>query len=1262
MWIYDIDTSEILKVNRAALEQYEYTKQGFLSLSIKDLNLKQAVPYSFQRKASIPARYGDVTIWKHQSKSGRKFYVEILSQSLEYNDRKVNLVQAREITSPTEEDEYILHKQKELAYHLSNSPLGIIEWDDQYRIKKITQRITEMLGYTSVDLIGRGVRELVETLVLEADRNKAFKTVENIKEGDVTREKVELRIIAKDGSVRYTQWYKSVLRDRKNAIVSVFSLIDDLTEQKELEQSRDRMFDMIKATPDLIGMVDRKGKVQYLNRAGKKMLEIDENDDIREYRLEDFHPKKGIQQLKKQIFPTVQQEKVWKGEINFKSQLTGEAIPTSSVIVCHSDSEGKVEYYSAISRNISDELKQRKALVEKNNRLSLAMESGQIGFWDYYPQKETEVLDAGSRWMAEVLGYSEKELRKKEIFGLSLIHPSDREQAMDKFNKLLSGKDDFYQAELRLRKADGSWCWVLSRAMVVKRDQRGAPLQVSGVHMDIDDKKRAEIQLLREYQNQEVVKDIALIVNGDKSMDEAMQDCLARISGFLDCQVGHIFNNSSNLYSSGLWHFDKQYQDTFSSFKEATERVRCQSEEGLVGKLALTPKIHWFDLERDESNFKRSEVAQNAGIQSGVLLSVTVKGKIKAVLEFYSQKEITQSQQLRKTLDTIRNLIGRLLERKQYLVSIEEEKQKYQLLAQNSTDMISRHKPDGTYRYVSSSAKSLLGYEPGELIGTHGYKYVHPEDLQTVKESHQKILNSSQTNTVAYRFETKSGGYRWVETTTRTIREAESGDIIEIQSATRDISERKKYEHELKQERDFISTAIESLPGLFYMIDEDQNYVLWNKNLEDKFGYSASEIKQMHPLDFYREEDYELITSKIQQAFEEGEAEVEIDIHDKQGRPARYYITGRKLETEDKTYIVGSGIDISERVEVQRKLRLHDQLLSELFENAPIGLVRLDKEDNIISANESFENIFNYKRAEIEGHNINDLITPEGLEIDQLEVISKQHKSHNDTFQYESVRIDRDGKEIPVLIGAVPVFIDSELVANYTMYVDITNRKEFEKEIKRTLREKQILIQEIHHRVKNNLAVISGLLQMKSFSTGNPEIKKALSESQRRIKSMALIHEKLYQQESLSSIEFNRYMNDLGQSIKKMVDLQDKVELTIDCIPLELNVNQAVPTALIINELLSNAFEHAFHDMDDGHIVTKVRKKKDIITITVKDNGIGLPSDFNMQEIQTLGFTIIRTLLEQLSADFRIKDDNGTAFAFIFKKKEIKGSSSTILG
>lgn len=203
-----------------------------------------------------------------------------------------------------------------------------------------------------------------------------------------------------------------------------------------------------------------------------------------------------------------------------------------------------------------------------------------------------------------------------------------------------------------------------------------------------------------------------------------------------------------------------------------------------------------------------------------------------------------------------------------------------------------------------------------------------------------------------------------------------------------------------------------------------------------------------------------------------------------------------------------------------------------------------------------------------------------------------------------------------------------------------------QEDIAESLTEKNILLSEIHHRVKNNLAIVSSLLQLESENIKNKSAKAALSNSVFRIQSMAMIHELLYTSNNFSKIRFEDYTTKLCKSIADTYDNSQRISIDSDIQPIEFNIKQAIPMALIITEMVTNSYKHGFPDQKSGFIEIKVSKNDDKITLYIKDNGVGTNS--NIELIESLGITLIKNLSIQLDGSFRFIQDNGFGLELIF--------------
>ena len=231
----------------------------------------------------------------------------------------------------------------------------------------------------------------------------------------------------------------------------------------------------------------------------------------------------------------------------------------------------------------------------------------------------------------------------------------------------------------------------------------------------------------------------------------------------------------------------------------------------------------------------------------------------------------------------------------------------------------------------------------------------------------------------------------------------------------------------------------------------------------------------------------------------------------------------------------------------------------------------------------------------------------------------------------------------------VYLMVQNTVKENYLYIIQLEERRKSEEIVKSTLAEKNILISELHHRVKNNLAIISGLFSLRIQDGMHEEARSVLVESRDRVRSMALIHNLLYKSNSLTEVNFNTYATELIKEISTSYPtVANSVKTNTHINNVFLNVNMAIPCGLILNELLTNCYKHAFTDSSGGIIDITFEKNNKLLKMTVKDNGKGLPDDYNTKH--SLGMTVIEALSEQLEGNFSFSNKQGTIFELNFKE------------
>jgi two-component sensor histidine kinase len=255
---------------------------------------------------------------------------------------------------------------------------------------------------------------------------------------------------------------------------------------------------------------------------------------------------------------------------------------------------------------------------------------------------------------------------------------------------------------------------------------------------------------------------------------------------------------------------------------------------------------------------------------------------------------------------------------------------------------------------------------------------------------------------------------------------------------------------------------------------------------------------------------------------------------------------------------------------------------------------------------------------------------------------------------YESEIFSKSGKHFWLSATLTPIFDnDGSLKSIVVIETDITLRKKMEEQIKAALEEKGLLLREIHHRVKNNLQIIISLFNLQTSYIDDDKAYQALKEGQDRIKSMALIHERFYQSDGISQIDFDDYSRKLIEHLYSSFKINpNSIVVDIKIENVKLDIDTAVPCGLIINEIVSNAFKHAFKEGEKGEVQIRLQNTNEgEYYLEIKDNGVGMSADFNLETADSLGFQLIQALSDQLDGKLELvtSPNKGLTYKLNFK-------------
>lgn len=375
--------------------------------------------------------------------------------------------------------------------------------------------------------------------------------------------------------------------------------------------------------------------------------------------------------------------------------------------------------------------------------------------------------------------------------------------------------------------------------------------------------------------------------------------------------------------------------------------------------------------------------------------------------------------------------------------------------------------------------------------------------------------------------------------------------------------------------------------------------------------------------------------------------------------------------------------EIAQRRAAEEALRGSEALFKELFESAPESMVLIDAERKIIRVNEHAETLFGWTGRELLGRPMACLLQDGPAHGDKSAA-----RTVGSAIELTAVR--KDGREFPVDILLGQLRSRGERLGLATIR-DISRRKRTEAELRRahdeleqrvrertaqlaranetlhaqfakqehaaerlqaSLREKEVLLREVHHRVKNNLQVISSLLAMQSRYVKDPHALELFKESQNRVKSIATVHQKLYQAPDLARIDCAEYLTQLGAGIFRSYGVNaDAVKLAVHVDDVQLGIDTVIPCGLIVNELITNSLKHAFPDDRRGLVhVDLAARGGGGYCLTVGDDGVGMNGCTDLAHAESLGLQIVATLTEQLDGRLDVSSNGGTEFRITFKE------------
>ncbi|MDR8393149.1 PAS domain S-box protein [Aliifodinibius sp. S!AR15-10] len=598
--------------------------------------------------------------------------------------------------------------------------------------------------------------------------------------------------------------------------------------------------------------------------------------------------------------------------------------------------------------------------------------------------------------------------------------------------------------------------------------------------------------------------------------------------------------------------------------------------------------------------------------------------------------------------DEVQGVFGILqdiTEQKKRKRKLRESEERFRLMFENNPIPVYYFDTEGKFLGANQKFEELSGYTKEELKERTFEPFVHPDYRESTWQNFKKALSGEVQESEIIGI-TRDGEERVVHLTTFPL--MMDGKPQGVFGICVDITSEKEARRKLKNSEERWQRLVEENPqpvqivqdGKIVFINEEGAKLYEASSREELIGQSILDFSHPDYLDELLERKRRL---EQRERIESGEHKILLPDGKEKYIEAHSIPIQYKGEKAIQTVIH----DITDRKNAEEALKKNEKQMSRLFSNLPGIAYRCKNTPNWPMR------FISEGCQELTGYEPETFMHDEEGRLSYGDVIHKEDREfvwqhiqdairHNRSFELEYRIVDKHDNMKWVWERGVAIegAKEDEIILE-GFISDITSQKQADRQIRENLEEKKVLLQEIHHRVKNNLAVISGLLELQAMNTDDEAAISTLRESQLRIQSMAMVHQKLYQSDAFSNIGFNDYVKELVQTIESTYGLMDKeIDIVFDMAPVKLNINQAIPCALIINELVANSFKHAFHEQKEGTIEIHLNKSEALVELRVKDDGKGVDPDFDINSQESLGMTLINTLTRQLEGELELISDN----------------------
>lgn len=907
------------------------------------------------------------------------------------------------------------------------------------------------------------------------------------------------------------------------------------------------------------------------------------------------------------------------------------------------DKDGNITTLIGISRDVTRERQEEQLRKETEHKFKLIADNANdiIYFFTYHPEPRYIYISPSVK---KIFGQPASAFYKNPFQAQSMAIDRDtyvkfeKQLARSQKNKTLGFTNSVFQYKTK----SGKLFWLEDNCSPIF-DNEGNIEFILGISRDITAEKNYRLELEQKWNNYQHVLEnspVGILIH-DNAVCLYCNKTAANI-----LQVG----NPSELIGVQLMHHFVDSQQRNLAFERMNKAMEGEEQSEFSFRIR-TAKGNEIEVDLKTVPF----------IYNGKKCVQTIMSNISDVKKLEKERiraEIAE--------DLNKELIKEINYRKKIQHELVTQTTKYEAIFNNTSHLIWSINRDleitsfnrNYYNYI----KQIFGTEVRVGVGISKVEVNNSQNANAGlwKEKYNKIFSSKKDNSVEY-FQVqntdKNGRPHYREIYLHPIRDAR-GMVNEIAIIAHDVTERKNVEQKILDQAAKLESIFESSAHLVWTVDKEFRLTSCNNNFREIFNFNYQVEPELHKKlhlvvsPQYRK-DYENYWYPLYRKVLAGNS---LKFERKQKEPngsinyKEIYLNPIRNSRGEIIEIACLAHDITENKQFEKQIVEQSAKLKAIFESGDQLMWTIGMDKRLSSFNQNYAkaiyDLYGYypeigrsmrSQHSAPFHDMWDQKYEEAFKGRQVEFISER-------VTLSGVKIIRQMILYPIKDN------DNKVIEISGIGFDITENKKNEERITQSLKEKEVLLKEVHHRVKNNMQVISSILNLQSSYVKDTYAQNLLKECQNRIKSMAFIHESLYQTKNFESVNFSEYITTLSKNLVHTYSINSKnIKLVLTLDKLFLNLDSSIPCGLIINEIISNSLKYAFPDNRDGIIFVTLRVDKNQVRIEAGDNGVGIPQEVDIKYAETLGLQLVDTLVEQINGTLVLERHKGTKFIIEFK-------------